>query len=46
VGLAEDRFTFRALQHFCASTLLAEGVPLIAVAGHLGDTLETVARPT
>lgn len=42
-GLA-GRFTFHALRHFCASTLLAEGAPLSAVAGHLGDTVETVSR--
>lgn len=40
----EGRFTFHALRHFCASTLLAEGAPLAAVAGHLGDTVETVSR--
>jgi hypothetical protein len=28
----------------CASTLLAEGAPITAVAGHLGDTVETVSR--
>jgi integrase len=43
-GLPPDRFTFHALRHFCASTLLAEGAPLTAVAGHLGDTVETVSR--
>jgi integrase len=43
-GLVADRFTFHALRHFCASTLLAEGAPLTAVAGHLGDTVETVSR--
>lgn len=43
-GLADDRFTFHALRHFCASSLLAEGAPLTAVAGHLGDTVETVSR--
>jgi integrase len=43
-GLADDRFNFHALRHFCASTLLAEGAPLAAVAGHLGDTVETVSR--
>jgi len=43
-GLADDRFTFHACRHFCASTLLAEGAPLTAVAGHLGDTVETVSR--
>lgn len=43
-GLPSDRFTFHALRHFCASTLLAEGAPLSAVAGHLGDTVETVSR--
>jgi integrase len=42
--LAEDRFVFHSLRHFCASTLLAEGAPLTAVAGHLGDTVETVSR--
>jgi len=43
-GLAEDRFVFHSLRHFCASSLLAEGAPLTAVAGHLGDTVETVSR--
>jgi integrase len=43
-GLPEDRFTFHALRHFCASNLLAEGAPLTAVAGYLGDTVETVNR--
>lgn len=43
-GLAPDRFVFHALCHGCASTLLAEGAPLTAVAGHLGDTVETVSR--
>lgn len=42
--LAEDRFVFHSLRHFCASMLLAEGVPITAVAGHLGDTVETVSR--
>jgi site-specific recombinase XerD len=31
---------FHSLRHFCASTLLAEGAPITAVAGHLGDTVE------
>jgi integrase len=39
----EGRFVFHALRHFCASTLLAEGAPITAVAGHLGDTVQTVA---
>jgi integrase len=43
-GLAEDRFKFHSLRCFCASSLLAEGAPLTAVAGHLGDTVETVSR--
>lgn len=43
-GLAADRFKFHSLRHFCASTLLAEGAPITAVAGHLGDTVETVSR--
>lgn len=40
----QGRFTFHALRHFCASTLLAEGASLTAVAGHLGDTVETVSQ--
>lgn len=43
-GLAQDRFKFHSLRHFCASMLLAEGAPLTAVAGHLGDRVETVSR--
>jgi integrase len=43
-GLARDRFVFHSLRHFSASSMLAEGVPLTAVAGHLGDTVETVGR--
>lgn len=43
-GLSSDRFTFHSLRHFCASSLLAEGAPLAAVAGHLGDTVDTVSR--
>lgn len=43
-GLPTDRFVFHSLRHFCASMLLAEGAPLAAVAGHLGDTVETVSR--
>ena len=41
-GLAADRFVFHSLRHFCASSMLAEGVPLPAVAGHLGDTVKTI----
>jgi integrase len=40
----EGQFKFHSLRHFCASTLLAEGAPITAVAGHLGDTVETVSR--
>jgi integrase len=43
-GLPADRFKFHSCRHWCASTLLAEGAPLTAVAGHLGDTVETVSR--
>jgi integrase len=43
-GLAGDRFKFHALRHFAASSMLAEGVNPMAVAGHLGDTLETLQR--
>ena len=43
-GLPKSRFTFHSLRHFCASSLLAEGAPLAAVAGHLGDTVDTVSR--
>lgn len=40
----ERRFVFHSLRHFCASTLLAEGAPITAVAGHLGDTVQTVSQ--
>jgi integrase len=40
----EGRFKFHACRRWCASTLLAEGAPITAVAGHLGDTVETVSR--
>ena len=43
-GLAVDRYKFHALPHFCASSMLAAGVNPVAVAGHLGDTLETLYR--
>jgi integrase len=43
-GLASDRFKFHGLRHFAASSMLAEGAPITAVAGHLGDTVETVQR--
>jgi integrase len=42
-GLA-GRFKFHALRHYCASTLLAEGAPITAVAGHLGDVVPTVMK--
>lgn len=38
------RFTFHALRHFAASTLLAEGASVTQVAGHLGDTVTTVSQ--
>ena len=43
-GLAEDRYVFHSLRHFAASSMLAEGAPITAVAGHLGDTVETIQR--
>ena len=43
-GLAADRFKFHSLRHFAGSAMLAEGVNPMAVAGHLGDTLETLQR--
>jgi integrase len=43
-GLPEDRFVFHSLRHFAASSMLAEGAPITAVAGHLGDTVETIQR--
>ena len=42
--LAAGRFVFHSLRHFAASSMLAEGAPITAVAGHLGDTVETVER--
>ncbi|CAN5658670.1 tyrosine-type recombinase/integrase [soil metagenome] len=43
-GMTEDRFVFHSLRHFCVSSMLAGGAPLTAVAGHLGDTVETVSK--
>lgn len=43
-GLEEDRYTFHALRHFAASSLLAAGADVATVAGHLGDTVEVVSR--
>jgi integrase len=43
-GLGERRYRFHSLRHHCASTLLAEGCPLPAVAGYLGDHQQTVMR--
>lgn len=43
-GLDERRYRFHACRHWCASTLLADGAPLSAVAAHLGDTVQTVSQ--
>ncbi len=43
-GLDESRFKFHSLRHFCASSMLADGTPITAVAGHLGDTVETISK--
>lgn len=43
-GMEPDRFVFHSLRHFAASSLLADGAPITAVAGHLGDTVETVSK--
>jgi integrase len=43
-GLDERAYKFHSLRHWCASSMLAEGVPVTAVAGHLGDTIETLGR--
>jgi integrase len=43
-GLDAYRFRFHALRHFCASSMLADGVALVAVAGYLGNTPEVVSR--
>jgi integrase len=43
-GLDSRRYVFHSLRHFAASSMLAEGVNPMAVAGHLGDTLETLQR--
>jgi integrase len=42
-GLA-GRFNFHSLRHWAASSLLAAGVPLPAVAGQLGDVVETITK--
>jgi integrase len=43
-GLATDRYVFHGLRHFCASSMLAEGGRPVAVAGHLGHSVETLHR--
>ena len=43
-GLARNAYVFHSLRHWCASSLLAAGAPVPAVAGHLGDVPETVMR--
>ena len=43
-GLAADSYVIHILRHWCASSTLAEGVPITAVAGHIGDTVETLSR--
>jgi integrase len=42
-GAGVRHYKFHALRHLCASTLLAEGAAITAVAGHLGDTVQTVS---
>ena len=42
-GLARDRFKFHSLRHFAASSMLADGASVTAVAGYLGDTIETIS---
>jgi integrase len=44
IGLAPDRYVFHSIRHWCASSLLGAGAPPTAVAGYLGDTVETVHR--
>lgn len=41
-GLEPRRFRFHSLRHWCASSMLAEGLPVTAVAAHIGDTVETL----
>lgn len=41
-GLVPHRYKFHALRHFCASAMLAQGVPVPAVAGHIGDHPKTL----
>jgi integrase len=43
-GLDDERFVFHSLRHFSASSMLAGGASSPQVAGHLGDTVETVQR--
>jgi len=43
-GLERLQFRFHSLRHFAASSMLAAGVNPMAVAGHLGDSLQTVMR--
>lgn len=41
-GFDRHRFKFHSLRHWCASSMLAEGLPVTAVAAHIGDTVETL----
>jgi integrase len=43
-GLDRRQYTFHSLRHWCASSMLAAGGPITAVAGYIGDTVETVSR--
>lgn len=43
-GLEPRRYKFHSLRHFCASSMIAAGVPLPAVAGYLGDSLRTLTK--
>lgn len=38
------RYKYHALRHWCASSMLAEGVALPIVAGHIGDHQHTIIR--
>ena len=41
-GFSVKRFKFHSLRHWPASSMLAEGLPVTAVAAHIGDTVETL----
>ena len=43
-GSPQTATRFHSLSQWCGFSMLAAGAPITAVAGHLGDTVETISR--